>query len=115
MTPTLTHRALAALAVTLMACSATPGQAQTAGTAQATAAPKAAAMTEAEVRKIDKAKGRITLKHARIEHLDMAGMTMAFRVADPSWLDRLQVGDKVKVMINEGEGGLTVTAIEPLR
>ena len=45
------------------------------------AKPAAAAMTEAEVRKIDKAQGKLTLKHGEILPLDMPAMTMAFPLA----------------------------------
>ena len=35
-------------------------------------------MTEAEVRKVDKAHGKVTLKHGEIKNLDMPPMTMVF-------------------------------------
>ena len=75
----------------------------------ATAAPT----TDGEVRKIDKEQGKLTLKHGRIENLDMPGMTMVFKVADPKLLDTLKVGDKVKFAAENVNGALTVTAIQP--
>jgi len=57
---------------------------------------KTSDMTYGEVRKIDKEAGKITLKHGKIENLDMPGMTMAFQVKSKSLLDDVKVGDKVK-------------------
>jgi Cu/Ag efflux protein CusF len=67
--------------------------------------------TDAEVRKIDRAQGKLTLKHGEIKNLDMPPMTMAFRVRDPKWLDTLAVGDKVKVEIQKVDGQYTVTTL----
>ena len=72
----------------------------------------AAALTEGEVRKIDKAQGKITLKHGAIKNLDMPGMTMVFRVSDATLLDRVQEGDKVGFSADKIGGQFTVTAIE---
>ena len=69
--------------------------------------------TDGEVRKIDKEQGKLTLKHGRIENLDMPGMTMVFKVADPKLLEPLKVGDKVKFAAENVNGALTVTAIQP--
>ncbi|MDU6731004.1 MAG: copper-binding protein, partial [Bradyrhizobium sp.] len=53
-----------------------------------------AAMANGEVKKIDEAAGKITLKHGPIKNLDMNedGMTMVFRVQDPSMLKQVKVG-----------------------
>jgi Cu/Ag efflux protein CusF len=66
---------------------------------------------DAEVRKIDKAQGRITLKHAGIANLDMPPMTMVFRVSSPGMLDTVAVGDKVRIEARKIDGQYTVTAI----
>ncbi len=79
--------------------------------AAATATP-AATLTEGEVRKIDKALGKITLKHGEIKNLDMPGMTMVFRVSDATLLDRVQEGDKVGFSADKIGGQFTVTGIE---
>ena len=50
--------------------------------ASAAAAPTA----DGEVRKVDKEQGKVTLKHGPIANLDMPGMTMVFKVADPKLL-----------------------------
>jgi Cu(I)/Ag(I) efflux system periplasmic protein CusF len=83
--------------------------------ATAYAAPAAAPTTDGEVRKVDKEQGKVTLKHGRIENLDMPGMTMVFKVADPKMLDPLKVGDKVRFTAENVNGALIVTAIEPAR
>jgi Cu/Ag efflux protein CusF len=70
-------------------------------------------MTEGEVRKIDKAAGKLTLKHGAIKHLDMEPMTMVFRVADPAMLDQVKPGDKVRFSAEKVGGLLTVTRIAP--
>lgn len=76
--------------------------------AAATEAPK----TPAEVRKIDKEAGKITLRHEPIQNLDMPAMTMVFRVADPKFLDQVKLGDKILVSIDKINGQLTVTQLE---
>ena len=80
------------------------------------AAPSAAGpMAEGEVRKVDKAQSKITLKHGEIKSLDMPPMTMVFQVKDKAWLDRLQPGDKVRFSAINESGRYTVTAIEVQR
>jgi Cu(I)/Ag(I) efflux system periplasmic protein CusF len=75
-------------------------------------AAKAAEMTEAEVRKVDKDNKKITLKHGEIKNLEMPPMTMVFQVNDAALLDKVQAGDKVKFRaVNDG-GKFTVTEIQ---
>jgi Cu(I)/Ag(I) efflux system periplasmic protein CusF len=69
-------------------------------------------MTDAEVRKVDKAGGKLTLKHAEIKSLDMPAMTMVFVVKDKAMLDKLQPGDKVKFKAVNEAGKYTVTEIQ---
>ena len=66
---------------------------------------------EAEVRKVDKAQGKVTLKHGEIKKLDMPAMTMVFKVRDPKMLDGLNVGDKIKIDADKLDGQYTVTAL----
>ncbi len=81
----------------------------------AAASAPASAMAEGEVRKIDKDQGKVTLKHGPIANLEMPGMTMVFRVADPKVLDNLQPGDKVRFSAERVNGAITVTAIEAVK
>ncbi len=68
---------------------------------------------DGEVRKIDKAQGKITLKHGEIKSIDMPPMTMVFKVTDPALLDRVKQGDKVGFTAEKIDGEYTVTGIEP--
>jgi uncharacterized cupredoxin-like copper-binding protein/Cu/Ag efflux protein CusF len=85
------------------------------GDAAAAAAPGPASMTDGEVKKIDKENQKLTLKHGEIANLAMPGMTMVFKVKDPSVLDRLQAGDKVRFAAEKAGGSLVVTQIEVLK
>ena len=69
-------------------------------------------MTDAEVRKVDKDAGKITLKHGEIKALDMPPMTMVFRVSDPAMLDRVKAGDKVRFTTEKVGGQYTIMTIE---
>jgi Cu(I)/Ag(I) efflux system protein CusF len=70
-----------------------------------------APLTPGEVTKLDKAGGRLTLKHGEIKHLDMPPMTMVFRVADPKMLDGLAVGSRIRFAAERINGQYTVTQI----
>ncbi|MBN9515952.1 MAG: copper-binding protein [Alphaproteobacteria bacterium] len=65
-----------------------------------------------EVVKIDKAAGKITMKHGPIKSLDMDAMTMVFRVADPAMLDKVKAGDKVKFEADRVNGAITITSMD---
>jgi Cu/Ag efflux protein CusF len=77
-----------------------------AGTAQAQT-------TEAEVRKVDRAQGKVTLRHGEIKNLEMPPMTMVFRVADPKLLDGLAEGAKVRFDAEKINGQYTVVRLVP--
>ena len=70
------------------------------------------AMTDGEVRKIDKGQGKITQKHGEIKNLDMPPMTMVFKVKDAALLDRVQQGDRVGFTAEKIGGEYTVTGVE---
>lgn len=71
-------------------------------------------MVQGEVKKIDTAAGKITLKHGAIKKLDMDedGMTMVFHVGDPAMLKQVKVGDKVQFEADRVNGQITVTKIQ---
>lgn len=72
-----------------------------------------ASMVDGEVKKIDEAAGKVTLKHGPIKSLGMdEGMTMVFRVKDPAMLKQVKVGDKVKFEAERGDGAITVTKMQ---
>ena len=102
---------LVGLALAGSAWSQTPAD-HTAHHPSAVAQATAPAMTSAEVRKVDKEAGKITLKHEPIANLDMPAMTMVFRVSDPKFLDEVKTGDKVRVAVDKVGGQFTVTKLE---
>lgn len=97
-------------------------QAQHSGHAHGTS-PKEAASTpadalpwaEAEVRRVDAGAGAVTLRHGDIRNLDMPPMTMVFKARQPSVLDGIKAGDKVRFTADRIDGTYTVLRIEPLR
>lgn len=80
--------------------------------AQAATSTGAAAMTEAEVRKVDKDAAKITLRHGEIKNLEMPAMTMVFQVKDKAMLDTVKAGDKVRFAADKVGGAFTITQIE---
>ena len=69
-------------------------------------------MTDGEVRKVDMAQGKVTLKHGEIKNLDMPPMTMVFAVKDKAMLDKLKAGDKIKFKVVNDAGKFTVTEMQ---
>lgn len=68
-----------------------------------------------EVKKVDKAAGKLTLKHGPLPNLGMGGMTMAFVARDPALVARVKEGDTVKATLTRDGNTYYVTAIEPAR
>jgi Cu/Ag efflux protein CusF len=66
----------------------------------------------AEVRRIDKAARKVTLKHGEIKNLDMPPMSMVFQVKDLTQLDTLQDGQKVRFQAVQESGAYWVVKIE---
>ena len=78
-------------------------------------AAAAASPAEGEVRRVDRAQGRLTLRHGPIESLNMPPMTMVFRVQDPGLLEGLQPGDRVRFEAQRIDGAYTVIRLEKSR
>lgn len=76
------------------------------------AAIPSSALTAGEVRKVDKAAKKITIKHGPIASLEMPAMTMVYPVADPALLDRVKPGDQILFAAEKTGDALTVTRIE---
>jgi Cu/Ag efflux protein CusF len=72
----------------------------------------AQALVDGEIRKVDIAAGKLTIRHAPLTELDMPAMTMVFRVADTKLLDELKPGDKVRFVATRDGGAFTVTRLE---
>ena len=79
------------------------------------AGASASAMTEAEVRKVDKDAAKITLSHGEIRNLEMPPMTMVFQVKDKAMLDKVKAGDKVRFAADKVGGAYTIIQIEPAK
>lgn len=71
------------------------------------------ALSDGEVRKIDKETGKITIKHGPIKNLDMPPMNMVFTAKDKALLDKVKVGDKIRFVAAEEGGKMVVTEIQP--
>ncbi len=73
---------------------------------------EAAEMSDGEVRKVDKAQAKVTIKHGELKSLDMPPMTMVYVLRDKAALDTLKPGDKVKFVAIKDGGTYTVTEIK---
>lgn len=72
-------------------------------------------MTDGEIRKVDKDNKKLTIKHGEIKNLQMPAMTMVFQVKDPAMLEQVKPGDKVRFHVEQANGAMVVTQIEPAR
>ena len=101
------RRALLALAAALPLLAASvwlkPAHAQAAAAAE---------WTEAEVRKVDREAGKLTLKHAEIKSLDMPPMTMVFQARDKAMVEGLQPGSKIRFRAGRDNGQYMVMEIQ---
>ena len=69
-------------------------------------------LAEGEVRRVDKAGGKISLKHGEIKNLDMPPMSMVFEVKDPALLNKVKAGDKIVFTADQINGVYTVISID---
>ena len=70
------------------------------------------AMTEGEIRKIDKNTSKLTINQRELKSLAMPPMTMVFHVKEKAMLDTVKTGDKIKFKAIDDNGKLTVTEIQ---
>lgn len=71
------------------------------------------ATADGEVRKVDAASAKITIRHGPIQAFDMPDpMTMVYRVKDPTMLKAVKPGDKVKFDADHDSSGFVITRIE---
>ena len=103
------------LALSLLATAAFAQHAHHAPAPAQIAQAAAKDLADGEVRKIDKAAGKITIKHGEISNIGMPPMTMVFRVKEPAFLDKVAVNDKVKFQVSQVGSDYVVTAIEKAR
>jgi Cu/Ag efflux protein CusF len=71
-----------------------------------------APLSEGEIRKVDKAAGKLTIKHGPLENLGMPAMTMIFRVKEPAMLDQVKPGDRIRFLVEKVDGAFTVTKLQ---
>ena len=72
-------------------------------------------MVDGQVKKVDKAAGKVTLSHGPLTNLNMPAMTMAFKVSNAAWLDQMKSGDKIRFMAENVNGAITVVHFEPAK
>lgn len=78
----------------------------------AASAEVAAPLSQGEVRKIDLAGQRITLRHGPIDSVGMPPMTMIFGVRDAALLESISVGDKVRFQVEQQGSQFVVTELQ---
>jgi len=78
-------------------------------------AQETAGLAQGEIRKVDKAAAKITIKHGDIPSIAMPPMTMVFGVKDAAWLDNVKAGDKIRFDVMNDGGKYVVTRLEPDR
>ena len=104
-------------AVSAQAASDHAGHAGHAG--HAMASPSAASaemqMIDAQVKKVDKAAGKVTLSHGPLTNLNMPAMTMVLKVSNVAWLDQMKTGDKIRFIAENVNGAITVVHFEPAK
>ena len=63
------------------------------------------------VKKVDKAGGKLTVSHDAQPN-GMPAMTMAFKVKDASWLDKVKSGQKIRFASDNINGAMTIVRLE---
>lgn len=90
------------------------GPVAAAATATTETASSGLPWVEAEIRRVDAAAGKLSLKHGDIKNLDMPPMTMVFQLQDKTLLGNLKAGDRVRFTADKVNGSYTVVDIQPL-
>ena len=68
--------------------------------------------TPGEIRKLDKASGKLTIRHGDIKKFNMQAMTMVFTVKNQSMLEGFKVGDKIQFIVVQEQGKFIVTDMQ---
>mgnify|MGYP001218588357 CR=1 FL=1 len=69
-------------------------------------------LADGEVRRIDPAKGTVVLRHGEIKAIGMGPMTMSFKFKDPALATGLQVGDRVRFLVERQGDDFVITKIQ---
>lgn len=72
-------------------------------------------MVDAQVKKVDKTAGKVTLAHGPLVNLNMPAMTMAFAVKDAVWLKQMKAGDRIRFVADQVDGVMTVVRFEAVK
>ena len=73
------------------------------------------ALTDGEVRKVDKDAKKITIKHGPMPALDMPAHTMVFQVGDPAMLEQVKAGDRIRFEAEKVGGAFRLKRLERAR
>lgn len=104
-------RILAALVLGIAVAAPAVGQHAGHGAATKPAATASTEQADGEVRRVDKARSAVVLKHGEVRNLGMGAMTMTFKLQDPAMADQLASGDKVRFSAIQKGDELIVTSI----
>ena len=74
-----------------------------------------AEFSDAEVRKVDIAAKKITLKHGEIKNLGMPPMAMVFDVKDAALLSGVKPGDQVRFKAVYSAGKYFLVDLQPVK
>ncbi len=110
--PARTMLAFFALAATIPAAGMAGTHAGSGHAANPMIAAAETQLSEGEVRKVDKAAGKLTIKHGPLENLGMPPMTMIFRVKEATMLDKVKPGDRIRFRAERVNGVFTLTKLE---
>lgn len=69
------------------------------------------ALVDGLVKKVDKAGGKLTISHEALPN-GMPAMTMAFKVKEAAWLDKVKDGQKIRFASENIGGAMTVVRLE---
>ena len=103
------------LILSLLVVLALPVYAQHNHGAMQPAAAQTAPLSDGMVKKIDKAAGEVVIQHGQLDSIGMPPMTMAFGVADKSWLNKLKPGDRIRFAAEVKGGNAIVSRYEMVK
>lgn len=69
--------------------------------------------TMAEVRRVDMAARKLSLRHEHIKNLDMPPMSMVFQVREGVSMEGLQVGQRIRFQAVQDKGAYWVVGLQP--
>lgn len=70
------------------------------------------AMSEGEIRRINKETGKVTIKHGPLQNLNMPAMTMLFVMQPSTMIDQIKEGDKIKFVADKIDGEFVAKSLQ---